>query len=88
MGRCIEEYLGMPYLTPQGGLYTVVDVGGDGDRFVREVLEQTGVVFVPGRGFGATLGNAIRVSFGPLVGDLEQMEAGFARVRAYLDGKR
>jgi aspartate/methionine/tyrosine aminotransferase len=88
MGRCIEQYLGMPYLTPQGGLYTVVDVGGDGDRFVREVLEQTGVVFVPGRGFGATLGNAIRVSFGPLVGDLEQMEAGFARVRAYLDAKR
>jgi aspartate aminotransferase len=84
--RCIEGYLGMRYLTPQGGLYVVVDVGGDGDRFVADVLEATGVIFVPGSGFGPSLANGIRVSYGPLVHDLARMEAGFERVRAHLRG--
>ncbi len=84
MSRCIEEHLGLPYLRPEGGLYTVVDVGTDGDSFVRGVLRATGVIFVPGAGFGSTLRSAVRVSFGPLVNDLERMEEGFARVGAYL----
>lgn len=82
--RCIEEHLGMRYLAPQGGLYVVADVGGDGDEFVRDVLEATGVIFVPGSGFGPSLTNGIRVSYGPLVHDLERMEAGFQRVGAHL----
>jgi aspartate/methionine/tyrosine aminotransferase len=64
----------------------VVDVGGDGDRFVADVLEATGVIFVPGSGFGPSLANGIRVSYGPLVHDLARMEAGFERVRAHLRG--
>lgn len=86
--RCVEEYLGMRYMEPEGGLYVVVDVGTDADAFVREVLRATGVIFVPGRGFGATLERAIRVSYGPLVHDLERMEEGFRRVRRWLDGVR
>jgi aspartate/methionine/tyrosine aminotransferase len=83
--RCIEQYLGMRHMPPQGGLYCVVDVGRTGERFVREVLEDTGVIFVPGGGFGPSLENAIRVSFGPLVHDLPKIEAGFERVRDYLE---
>ena len=49
------------------------------------VLAATGVIFVPGDGFGDTLKNAIRVSFGPLVNDLGRMEEGFARVHRYLE---
>lgn len=82
----VDRYLGMPRLTPQGGLYTVVDVGRDGDDFVRDVLRNTGVIFVPGSGFGPTLTNAVRISFGPLVNDLDRIEEGFARVGAYLSG--
>ena len=82
--RCIEQYLGMRYMPPQGGLYCVVDVGRNGDQFVREVLENTGVIFVPGMGFGPSLENAIRLSFGPLVRDLPKIEAGFQRVRDHL----
>lgn len=82
--RCIDEYLEMPHLPPEGGLYTVVDVGTDGEAFVHRVLESTGVIFVPGAGFGPSLENAIRVSFGPLVHDLERMEEGFCRVRDHL----
>jgi aspartate/methionine/tyrosine aminotransferase len=82
--RCVEEYLDMPYLEPQGGLYVVVDVGMSGDRFVREVLESTGVIFVPGSGFGPSLSNGIRISYGPLVHDLDRIETGFRRVRDHL----
>jgi aspartate/methionine/tyrosine aminotransferase len=82
--RCIEEHLGLRYMKPEGGLYAVVDVEADGDRFARDVLAATGVIFVPGRGFGPALERAIRVSYGPLVHDLERMETGFVRVRDYL----
>ena len=82
--RCIQEHLGMPHMPPQGGLFCVVDIGRDGDRFVGEILENTGVIFVPGSGFGASLAQAIRVSFGPWVNDLSRIDAGFERVRDYL----
>ena len=81
---CVERYLEMPCLEPAGGLYTVVDVGRDGDAFVREVLPATGVIFVPGSGFGDSLKDGVRVSYGPLVHDLDRIEEGFRRVGAYL----
>ena len=81
---CIAKHLDMPYLQPQGGLYTVADVGRDGDEFVRDVLPDTGVIFVPGSGFGASLTNGVRISFGPLVHDLDRIEEGFRRVGEYL----
>lgn len=81
---CIDEHLGMRRLDPHGGLYTVVDVGENGDAFVRRVLPATGVIFVPGSGFGSSLDNAVRISFGPLVHDLDRIEEGFRRVGAYL----
>ncbi len=84
--RCIDEYLGMRHMPPQGGLFAVVDVETDGDRFTRDVLQNTGVIFVPGSGFGPSLDRAIRISYGPLVHDLERLEEGFRRVRDYLVG--
>lgn len=85
--ECVHRYLEMPCLEPEGGLYTVVDVGRDGDSFVRELLPATGVIFVPGSGFGASLTNGVRISFGPLVHDLDGIEEGFRRVGAYLAGR-
>ncbi len=82
--RCIDEHLGMPRLDPQGGLYTVMDIGRDGDAFVREVLSRTGVIFVPGSGFGRSIASGVRISFGPLVHDLDRIEEGFRRVGAVL----
>lgn len=81
---CVDRHLGMRCLEPQGGLYTVVDVGRDGDAFVHEVLPATGVIFVPGGGFGPSLKNGIRISYGPLVHDLDRIEEGFRRVGAFL----
>ncbi len=82
---CVRRHLDMPCLDAEGGLYTVVDVGRDGDSFVRDVLPATGVIFVPGSGFGASLTNGVRISYGPLVHDLERIEEGFRRVGAYLE---
>lgn len=77
---CIEKYLSSRYTVPEGGLYSVVDVGMDGDAFVENILQKTGVVFVPGGGFGDSLKNGIRISFGPLVYDKAKIEEGFKRV--------
>jgi len=78
--RCIREYMGARCLNPQGGLYTVVDVGRDGDAYVRDILPRTGVILVPGSGFGPALTNAVRISYGPLVHDLDRIEEGLRRV--------
>ena len=44
----------------------------DGGKFVEDVLKKTGVLFIPGWGFGRTGINAIRLSFGPLVKDIDK----------------
>ena len=62
----------------------MVDVGMDGDEFVARMLKETGVVFVPGGGFGNSLKNGIRISFGPLVYDKAKIEEGFKRVAKVL----
>jgi aspartate/methionine/tyrosine aminotransferase len=76
----IETHLGLPALTPTGGLFTCVSVGRAGDVFVTDVLQQCGVLFVPGWGFGETLVNAVRVSFGPLVLNPDLIEEGIRKV--------
>ncbi len=78
--RCVREHLGRSCADPDGGLYAVVDVGRDGDAFAREVLSETGVILVPGAGFGPSLRSAVRISYGPLVHDLDRIEEGLRRV--------
>jgi len=81
----IRNNLSFPVLEPEGGLYTCMKVGMDGGKFVEDVLKETGVLLVPGWGFGRTVKNAVRVSYGPLVNDLEKIEIGFKRIRGYLN---
>ena len=76
----VDRYLQRPRLVPAGGLYTVVDVGRDAEAFVPEALKTTGVLVVPGRGFGPSLTNGVRISFGPLVNLPERIEEGLARL--------
>jgi len=76
----VDRYLQRPRLVPAGGLYTVVDVGRDAEAFVPEALKTTGVLVVPGRGFGPSLTNGVRISFGPLVNLPARIEEGLARL--------
>jgi len=78
------EHLQLPCLEPQGGLYTVVRTGKESSAFTRRLLEKTGVIFVPGWGFGETLKNAVRLSYGPLVHHLDKIDAALQRVGKFL----
>jgi len=52
------------------------------------VLEHTGVVVVPGWGFGNTLNQAVRVSYGPLVHNLDKIDVAMKRIGAFLRKRR
>jgi len=83
----IQKYLGYPTIKPDGGLYIFMKINDDSANFVKEILKNTGVFFVPGWGFGESGINAVRVSFGPLVNDLELIEKGLIKVSEYLKSK-
>lgn len=80
----IDRHLKRPRLPPFGGLYTVVDIGTNAEAFVPKALKATGVLVVPGGGFGASLTNGVRISFGPLVMDTGKIEEGLARLGAWM----
>ena len=80
----VDRHLGLPRLAPDGGLYTVVNVRRDGDAFVRDALKATGVLVIPGKGFGDTLTTGVRISFGPLVNDLPKIDEGLARLGRWM----
>jgi aspartate/methionine/tyrosine aminotransferase len=80
----VDEFLDRPRLTPMGGLYTVVDVGTDADAFVPRALKATGVLVVPGRGFGPTLTNGVRISYGPMVMTPDRIREALSRLGAWM----
>lgn len=80
----VDEYIGRPRLTPMGGLYTVVDVGTDADAFVPRALQATGVLVVPGGGFGPSIRNGVRISYGPMVMTPTRIEEGLSRLGRWM----
>ena len=60
-------------------------VNTDSTKFVETVLTKTGVLFIPGQGFGTTGKNAVRVSFGPLVEEIDKIEQGIIKMAKYLN---
>lgn len=80
----VDTHLQRPRLQPAGGLYTVVDVGTNADTFVPAALQATGVLVVPGGGFGPSLTNGVRISFGPLVTTPHKIEEGLARLGKWM----
>lgn len=82
----IDTYIGRPRLAPAGGLYTVMDVGRNADEFVPEALKATGVLVVPGRGFGPSIAHGVRISYGPMVTTLDRITEGLRRLGAWMRG--
>ncbi len=82
--QAIREHTGLPCFVPQGGLYTCMKVGRDSAIFVEEVLKATGVLFVPGWGFGRSQQDAVRISYGPLVHDLDKIDQAMKKVGDFL----
>lgn len=80
----IDQHLGLRRIEPEGGLYAVVDVKRNSDSFVRDALKATGVLLVPGAGFGASLAHGVRISYGPHVGNISRIDEGIARIGTFL----
>jgi aspartate/methionine/tyrosine aminotransferase len=80
----VDEYLQRPRLEAMGGLYVVADIGTEADAFVRRALQATGVLVVPGGGFGPALAHGVRISFGPLVTAHDRIREGLARLGAWM----
>lgn len=80
----IDDHLKRPRLEPMGGLYTVVDVGSHADQFVPRALAATGVLVVPGAGFGDSLTNGVRISYGPLVMNTDKIREGIERLGRWM----
>ena len=86
----MEEFATVPGLTcfaPQGAFYALVDISGTGMRaqaFAMELLEQTGVIVVPGHAFGENSQKYIRLSFAT---SEENIRTGIGRIRKYMKMK-
>ena len=80
----VDEHVQRPRLEPMGGLYTVVEIGTDADAFVPRALQATGVLVVPGGGFGPSLTNGVRISYGPLVNAPDTIRDGIARLGRWM----
>jgi aspartate aminotransferase len=71
--------------TPEGGFYAFVNVealDGTSHDVAERLLEEQGVVTVPGAGFGPGGEGHLRVSFAT---SLERLEVGFDRIEAFVD---
>ncbi|MDD1773237.1 MAG: aminotransferase class I/II-fold pyridoxal phosphate-dependent enzyme, partial [Methanomassiliicoccales archaeon] len=84
----IDEYIGLRRTEPQGALYVVMEVGEDGENWAKETLRNTGVIFIPGFGFGESLRNGVRVSYGPLVETTDKITEGLRRVGEYVKSRK
>jgi aspartate/methionine/tyrosine aminotransferase len=82
--EAIKKYIGLPFLEPQGGLYTCIHVNKNSAEFVEEVLKKTAVLLVPGWGFGRTVAKSVRLSYGPLVYNHKLIDEGLKKVGKYL----
>ena len=80
----IKKHLDFPVIQPDGGLYVFMDVKTNSAKFVETILRNTGVLVIPGWGFGRTGTNAVRVSFGPLVEEIDKIEQGIMKIAKYL----
>jgi aspartate/methionine/tyrosine aminotransferase len=86
MMSTLDSQLGWKRLTPDGGLYTCCPTPHRKEprRFVERLLKATGVLLIPGTGFGPSMSYGLRLSYGPLCYDHEQIIEGIERISQYL----
>lgn len=85
--EAIHKHLSLPCLVPQGGLYTLLRVDTESSEFARTLLENTGVIVVPGWGFGDSLKYAVRLSYGPLVHHPDKIDEAMQRIAKFLKSR-
>jgi aspartate/methionine/tyrosine aminotransferase len=85
--HAMDTHLDWPKLTPTGGLYTCSPIPDDTPpfEFVDRLLQATGVLVIPGTGFGPSMEHGIRLSYGPLCRTPEKIREGIERIGAYCE---
>jgi len=86
MMSAMDTSLGWRRLSPDGGLYTCCPTPDEEEprKFVKRVLKATGVLLIPGNGFGPSLDHGLRLSYGPLCYHHEQILEGVERISKHL----
>jgi len=87
--KSLQTNTGWKYLDPKGGLYTCCPTPDNQDplSFAQTILKETGVLVIPGLGFGPSLSKGIRLSFGPLCENHQMIQEGMQRISVYLSEK-
>lgn len=83
--NCIAELPAVSCPTPQGGFYAFLDItelSGSSFDVARRLLDDYGVVTVPGSGFGDHGEGYLRISF---ANDLDRLREGFDRIERFLE---
>jgi aspartate/methionine/tyrosine aminotransferase len=86
MISAIDSKLGWKRLSPDGGLYTCCPTPAhqQPQRFIERLLRETGVLLIPGTGFGPSMDYGVRLSYGPLCYDHQKIIEGIERIAHYL----
>ncbi len=81
----IEKHLNTKYLKPQGGLYTCIPTPNQENpvTFVEKLLKKTGVLLIPGKGFGPSMDHGLRLSYGPLCYQHEKIREGIEKIKKF-----
>lgn len=87
----IDKTPGMSIVKPEGAFYAFANIrelcrrsGMDTDDFCMDLLKSTGVVIVPGSGFGAGGEGYVRITY---AASDENIQKGFERIGAYITRK-
>ncbi len=86
MMSSLDSLLGWKRLTPDGGLYTCSPTPQQKEPrgFVERLLKATGVLLIPGTGFGPSMNHGLRLSYGTLCYKHDQIIEGIERINQYL----
>ncbi|MBU0498297.1 MAG: pyridoxal phosphate-dependent aminotransferase [Candidatus Thermoplasmatota archaeon] len=84
--NALTKNLDWLYLPPAGGLYTCCPTPNHIPpfEFSETLLRATGVLVIPGNGFGPSMNHAIRLSYGPLCYHHKRICEGIERIATHL----
>ena len=83
----LDEIDVLSYIEPKGAFYIMIDVtktGWNGEEFVKHVLEEAHVAFVPAKDFGENMEYFIRMSYAASQDDILK---GLSKLKLYLEEK-
>lgn len=80
----IKAIKGLSAERPSGGMFAMVDVHEDGDRFARQLLDEAGVSVFPGSACGECTRNYVRIG---LAKPIDELEEAWNRIQIWLDSR-